>query len=447
MKFTIENLGPIKKAEIELGDLTIICGKNSTGKTYITYSLIAFFSYIRHCQFRLIIDDNDIKAIKAQGEVSLDIKEYKERFRKIIEEKDTYFNDTYLSSFLATKHKQEQLTWKLPEDFINNDPYEITRNITATCDLKATWNKKQKKIKFQLTNRGEGYPTDETIESGISTILNNFLKEKFFSSLNLKSFTCERTVITLFASDLLAANFLKQTDQENYETVSKSQRFFYQLPVRNEITENLFIKEYLNTNSYLVQDHPAILSLLEEIIKGKYFYDKSTNQMMFIPEGTTDVILTMNQSSSTVRSLCTFDFFLRHQIQPHQTIVMDEPELNLHPENQRKLARLFAMLVNAGIKVMITTHSDYIIREFNMLIMLKDKTESHRAAIAKEMGYGKGKKQLDCLLDYKQVRGYVVENGQALPMDINQKYGMDAKSFNSAIEEFNNLNNRIIFGE
>ena len=121
--------------------------------------------------------------------------------------------------------------------------------------------------------------------------------------------------------------------------------------------------------------------------------------------------------------------------------------MNLHPENQRKLARLLAMLVNAGIKVLITTHSDYIIREFNMLMMLNDSSNHHRTAIAKEAGLGKEKGQLDCLLDYQQVRGYVLENGQTLPMDINQKYGMDAKSFNTAIEEANALNNRIIFGE
>ncbi|MGK7956413.1 MAG: AAA family ATPase, partial [Crocosphaera sp.] len=33
MKFEISNLGYIKQAEIELADLTIICGKNNTGKT------------------------------------------------------------------------------------------------------------------------------------------------------------------------------------------------------------------------------------------------------------------------------------------------------------------------------------------------------------------------------------------------------------------------------
>ena len=44
-------------------------------------------------------------------------------------------------------------------------------------------------------------------------------------------------------------------------------------------------------------------------------------------------------------------------------LFIDEPELNLHPGNQRRIARLFARLSKLGIKVFITTHSDYIIKE------------------------------------------------------------------------------------
>lgn len=58
--------------------------------------------------------------------------------------------------------------------------------------------------------------------------------------------------------------------------------------------------------------------------------------------------------------------------------MVDEPELNLHPENQRKVARLLAALVNFGIKVFITTHSDYILKELNTLIMLGQGSEESK---------------------------------------------------------------------
>ena len=38
MKFTFKNLGVISRAEFELSPLTVVCGLNNTGKTYIQRS-------------------------------------------------------------------------------------------------------------------------------------------------------------------------------------------------------------------------------------------------------------------------------------------------------------------------------------------------------------------------------------------------------------------------
>ena len=42
MKFVFNNSGPIARAELELGDFTIISGRNNTGKTRIVYALYGF---------------------------------------------------------------------------------------------------------------------------------------------------------------------------------------------------------------------------------------------------------------------------------------------------------------------------------------------------------------------------------------------------------------------
>ena len=42
LTFTFKNVGPIDTAELELGDLTIIAGRNNTGKTYLVYTLYGF---------------------------------------------------------------------------------------------------------------------------------------------------------------------------------------------------------------------------------------------------------------------------------------------------------------------------------------------------------------------------------------------------------------------
>ena len=45
MKFNYAHLGGIDKGTVELGDLTVICGPNNMGKTYISY---AIYGLLRH---------------------------------------------------------------------------------------------------------------------------------------------------------------------------------------------------------------------------------------------------------------------------------------------------------------------------------------------------------------------------------------------------------------
>ena len=47
VKFRFRNIGPVKDAELELGNLTVIAGRNNTGKTYIVYTLYGFLKMSR----------------------------------------------------------------------------------------------------------------------------------------------------------------------------------------------------------------------------------------------------------------------------------------------------------------------------------------------------------------------------------------------------------------
>ena len=94
--------------------------------------------------------------------------------------------------------------------------------------------------------------------------------------------------------------------------------------------------------------------------------------------------------------------------------MVDEPELNLHPANQRRIARLFARLVNLGVKVFITTHSDYIVKELNTLIMLNH-DKPHLKRIAKENGYRQSE-----LIRSDQVKVYMAQE-ELMPLEEGQK--------------------------
>ena len=45
MKIKLKNIGPISYSEFELGKLTVVSGKNNTGKTYVTYLLYCLLDF------------------------------------------------------------------------------------------------------------------------------------------------------------------------------------------------------------------------------------------------------------------------------------------------------------------------------------------------------------------------------------------------------------------
>ena len=91
----------------------------------------------------------------------------------------------------------------------------------------------------------------------------------------------------------------------------------------------------------------------------------------YLPEGWKDGLPLMN-SSSMVSELAPVVLYLRHVVQPGQVLIIEEPESNLHPSMQVEFIRQLARVVNAGVRVMITTHSEWVLDELANLIRLSD---------------------------------------------------------------------------
>ena len=84
MKVQVENLGPLRVAEFEIGDLTIICGANNTGKTYATYALYGFLAFW-HEAFSIPVEGHITHELLANGSVEIDLEPYLNNPAKIID--------------------------------------------------------------------------------------------------------------------------------------------------------------------------------------------------------------------------------------------------------------------------------------------------------------------------------------------------------------------------
>ena len=82
----------------------------------------------------------------------------------------------------------------------------------------------------------------------------------------------------------------------------------------------------------------------------------------------TEHALRMSHSSSMVSELAPLVLFLRGIIRSGDTLIIEEPESHLHPAAQTKMALTLARLVRVGVRVIITTHSDWLLEQIGNLV-------------------------------------------------------------------------------
>jgi predicted ATPase len=70
-----------------------------------------------------------------------------------------------------------------------------------------------------------------------------------------------------------------------------------------------------------------------------------------------------------VKELSPIYLVLRELIHKGHLLIIEEPESHLHPAAQIKLMEIFAKLVNEGLGILITTHSDILLRKLAHLVM------------------------------------------------------------------------------
>jgi hypothetical protein len=227
----------------------------------------------------------------------------------------------------------------------------------------------------------------------------------------------------------------------------------YALPVRDDVEFNRKLYDHINRDSAIYQSSPDILDLFSSILGGAY---KITKEGAYFIPNKTNVRLSMAESASSVRSLLNLGIYLRHLAMPGQILMIDEPELNLHPKNQRLIARLLARLVNVGIKVFITTHSDYIIREFNTLMAFargaNNSDSNAKAVMTKHKYVGNEMVHPELVNAYLATKALInvgaskrIRRNTFVPIKIDDQ-GMDIPVFDETINLMNEIQDELMFG-
>ena len=91
--------------------------------------------------------------------------------------------------------------------------------------------------------------------------------------------------------------------------------------------------------------------------------------------------LPLMRTSSMVSELAPVVLYLRYLVGPGDLLIIEEPESHLHPALQTAFARELARLVHSGVRVLLTTHSEWILEALANLVRLSELPEEQREGI------------------------------------------------------------------
>lgn len=173
--------------------------------------------------------------------------------------------------------------------------------------------------------------------------------------------------------------------------------------LRNSIKETISIPTYsepisdyfllLTSINQLPKNEPITSIVEKKILKGEVIFDKVQRKLLFKQEGL-DFDLELSQTSSMIAEIAPLVAFIKYIVTDKSILFIEEPEAHLHPKIQVEMMKVFVELVKAGVKVVMTTHSDYMKDTLSNLLLAgeisPDKVASYHFVMGENGSYDAG---------------------------------------------------------
>ena len=424
LSVSVNDFGPIARGLVDLKPLTIFMGRSNTGKSYMAtaiHALMTPYDAGSGLNRRVIGPFRPYGRAYLLTTSSWDLREefpeVLQAFLEWMKAQDAMALDTVSDLPVEVRNALKQSIIQFLESYSDNviqrlrqiygEPSEFTRRGEGTQDSSLTirGNERKLHLDIQLVGDHEAFSDFEIsqlpIPSGLHEYMSGFedspaeydeesLSEAFFFSvaslidnifvgLPLRSFylPAARSGIAQ-GHKVLAASLVSQSRRIGIEPVD--------IPTLPGITTE-FLSHIVGLDKRLRRRprrsdfEDAIRFIEDEVLRGGIDLESSGGlpypEIVYkpgngeLPAGT----FTLDHTSSMVSELAPLILFLKYVVGDQDLLILEEPESHLHPGAQRQMARGIARLVNAGLKVIITTHSDMFVAQINNLLRLSHASE------------------------------------------------------------------------
>jgi len=303
---SVSNFGPVnKKFEMSLDKkLTILIGEQATGKSTIARA-------VYYCILRVL---NTVTAMNGFENDSL---------IKHIDAVQQYFRRNYDCGEVKLDHNGEKQSFRITDRLNVDIPPNHSNNYSDFGGEHAIY-----------------------IPAGRSTIPLLFESYAAAKRIQVDPFLDE----FLLYLDTLRRNYTKPMQDRLSEALESIGAQVYGPPYQ--------INEEVGTTA---------IDLINKILKGRYHYEKGNERIIHRNDVSTPItVASSGQQESLYILLTLFDVLFN---QKSYTIIIEEPEAHIYPAAQQLFMELIALIIYAtGCRVIITTHSPYILTSANLLI-------------------------------------------------------------------------------
>lgn len=389
----VENFGKIESADIEVSPMMLFVGDNNSGKSYLMsllWELVAFdWNFTRDLElesyqkceqwFKNNLHDGD-NVIDDEIQTLL-VNWFNDQLRLNKDDivKNIFNHDVPIGEMVITEFKRnEPLILHKKDNCLNFIDYPYGLEIT----------------------KEDGRPADISIETITPIICWYLLMKDFYPMPIMEKYSyrpiylpASRTGFMLTYKTLIYHLIDTGFNSEFDFKKSRLSKSTLTLPIVRFL-QDLVRLDFTNDVRY-----EQIASYLEkECLRGKVVKDgEQVPIFSFKPEGTREK-MPLHITSSLVTELMPLVIFLKSDLQ-YKLLVIEEPEAHLHLEVQTVLAKALVRLLNSGLAIWLTTHSDTFFQQINNLIKLHNNPDNEN--LAREYGYS-----LEDFLDPSKVSAY-----------------------------------------
>lgn len=364
MQIKISNIGKIKEADVTINGITVIAGENNTGKSTVGKALYAMFNSFVDVKQR--VDEERIGSLRRTlhalaneidsfGFLKFDVKKIAVKLNKERNE--------------LTK---EKLVAVLSSEFnYENKNLDINKNVfESTID----------KIMRILEITDESYTrtlTQKIFGEEFKQQINNTLeKEAGYVQLTIKKY-----VSKVYFDNDIASNISKSIDIFN-KAIYLDDPFVLDRGPVNGVFSKIFKRNayyghqdslceliYSNQEDYNLVDKIVTDERLQKIMgkmqvacKGNVFF-KDNGELLYQQHNVSVPFKVANLSTGLKSFAILQTLLLNGAIKDGSLIILDEPEIHLHPGWQLLFAELIVMLQKEfNLHILLNTHSPYFLQ-------------------------------------------------------------------------------------